>query len=272
MKFARRYILGWGLGLGFALFFAACSNTASNTEPSNHSEQSATLTISAAASLQEAIAAVGQEYEAQFPNTELIFNFGSSGSLQHQIEQGAPADIFISAAQSKMEALRDKDLIIEDTHKDLLQNEIVAIAPKESKKITELQALTQEKFAKIALGDPESVPAGHYSKEVLDSANLYQKLANKFVFGKNVRQVLSYVETRNVDAGFVYATDAKSCKNCQIIFVASPENHSPIVYPIAAINGSKNLDSARQFLEFLATEPAKTIFEEYGFVAIANQS
>lgn len=262
MKFARSYILG----LGLAFFFAACSNA----ELDSNSEQSVTLTVSAAASLQDAIAAVGQEYETQVPHVELVFNFGSSGSLQHQIEQGAPADIFISAAQSKMEALRDKDLILEDTHQDLVQNKIVAIAPKDTQKIAKLQELTTDKFTKIALGDPESVPAGHYSKEVLDSTNLSQKLASKFVFSKDVRQVLSYVETGNVDAGFVYATDAKLCKNCQIIFIAPEESYSSIVYPIAAINGSKNLDSARQFIEFLATEPAKAIFEEYGFVAIAK--
>ncbi|MEM9542881.1 MAG: molybdate ABC transporter substrate-binding protein [Cyanobacteria bacterium P01_E01_bin.42] len=262
MKFARRYLLG----LSLAFLFAACGTP----EPGNSGDSTTTLTVSAAASLQDAIAAVGEEYEAQFPNTDLIFNFGSSGSLQHQIEQGAPTDVFISAAKSKMEALREKELIVEETHQDLLQNKIVVIAPKNTENISKLQELTTNKFTNIALGAPESSPAGRYSKEVLDSTALYEKLTDKFIFAKDVRQVLSYVETGNVDAGFLYTTDAKLCKNCQVIFVAPEDSHSSIVYPIAAINGSNNLDAAQQFIEFLATEPAKVIFEEYGFVGIAS--
>ncbi|MGK7928209.1 MAG: molybdate ABC transporter substrate-binding protein [Spirulina sp.] len=263
MKIKRRYFLSFVL----AFLFAACGSS----EMGDREAKSVTLTVSAAASLKDAIAAVGKEYKEQFPNVKLVFNFGSSGSLQHQIEQGAPADVFISAAERNMDALREKDLILEETHKNLLQNQIVLIAPKGYEKLSELQKLNADKFDKIALGDPKSVPAGHYSKEVLDSASLYQKLESKFVFAKDVRQVLSYVETGNVDGGFVYATDAKVCKNCRVIFVASEDSHSPIVYPIAVINGSKNVDSAREFVEFLSTDTAKSVFEEYGFAWVTGE-
>ncbi len=242
-------------------FLVACNNT----EMSRQREE-VNLTISAAASLQDAIATVGREYENRFPKVKLVFNFGSSGSLQHQIEQGAPVDVFISAATKQMNALRDKNLILEETHRNLLQNQIVVIAGKEKNKIAELQELTTDKIDKIALGDPESVPVGFYSKEILDYFNLYQKLESKFVFGKDVRQVLSYVETGNVDAGFVYGTDAKLCKNCRIIFVAPEDSHSPIAYPIAVLNSSKNIEFARKFVEFLSTDTAKSVFEKYGFI------
>ncbi|MEA5470056.1 molybdate ABC transporter substrate-binding protein [Spirulina sp. 06S082] len=251
----------WFLGAIAIAFFVACSP--SETEPVG---KDVALTISVAASLQDAIATVGREYEQQFPKVKLVFNFGSSGALQHQIEQGAPVDIFISAATKQMDALRDKNLVLEETHQNLLQNQIVAIAPKESTKITDFQELTSDKVGKIALGDPESVPVGSYSQEVLESFNLYQKLANKFVFGKDVRQVLSYVETGNVDVGFVYGTDAKLCKNCREILIAPEDSHAPIVYPIAVLKSSKNIDTAREFVDFLSTDGAKSVFEKYGFI------
>ncbi|MEQ9486845.1 molybdate ABC transporter substrate-binding protein [Coleofasciculus sp. F4-SAH-05] len=233
--------------------------------PSATSPESVEITVSAAASLQDAMKAIAPLYTQEQANVIITYNFGSSGSLQQQIEQGAPVDVFLSAAPKQMNALQEKDLLLTDTRKDLLKNSIVLVTPKDKTDISNFEGLTTDKVSKIAIGAPESVPAGQYGKEVLTSLNLYKPIQSKLVFAKDVRQVLSYVETGNVQAGLVYATDANVSDNIKIVATAPETSHSPIIYPVAVLKESKHPDSAKKFVQFLSTETAKTVFDNYGF-------
>lgn len=223
------------------------------------------LTISAAASLKDSLEAIKPLYIQENPEITLTYNFGSSGSLQQQIEQGAPVDIFVSAAAKQMDALEKKDLLLEGTRQDLLKNELVLIVAKDNSTVTKFQDLTNDSVQKIALGEPESVPAGKYAEEVLTSLNIADAVKSKAVYGKDVKQVLNYVATGNTDAGVVYKTDVQTSEAVKIVETASENTHAPIVYPIAVLKSSKHPEAAKALLEFLEGETATKTFEQYGF-------
>ncbi len=256
MKGRRKFI-----GISLLAFLSACNASSKNSQDS-----SVTLTISAAASLQDALQEIGTLYNQQQPNVKLTYNFGSSGSLRHQIEQGAPVDVFISADEQHMDALENKNLLLSNTRQNLLQNEVVLITAQNNNKITGFPQLKSDSISNIAIGAPDSVPAGKYAKEVLDSLELYKSLETKFVFAKDVRQVLAYVETGNVAAGMVYVTDAQISKRVKVIATAPTDSHSPIIYPIAIAKDSKNPKKAQNFIQFLLSNQAKNIFTNYGFI------
>ncbi|MEQ9551612.1 MAG: molybdate ABC transporter substrate-binding protein [Coleofasciculus sp. G3-WIS-01] len=268
MKKRRVFSLMAGMVATFLIVVGCSQMTPPN--PSATSPESVELTVSAAASLQDAMKAIAPLYTQEQANVTITYNFGSSGSLQQQIEQGAPVDVFLSAAPKQMNALQEKDLLLTDTRKDLLKNSIVLVTPKDKTDISDFKELSTDKVNKVAIGDPETVPGGQYGKQVLTSLNLYAPLQTKLVFAKDVRQVLSYVETGNVEAGLVYATDAKVSDNVKVIATAPDVSHAPIIYPVAVLKESKNPDSAKAFVQFLSTEPAKTVFKDYGFSLADN--
>jgi molybdate transport system substrate-binding protein len=234
------------------------------------SQASTNLTVSAAVSLSEALKEIGPIYEKANPNTKITYNFGSSGSLQQQIEQGAPVDVFISAAEKQIDALQSKNLLLPGTRKKLLTNQIVLIAPKTGLGISGFKDLTQPQIKRIALGEPKSVPAGQYGEETLKYYGILEQVKPKIIYAKDVRQVLTYVESGNVDAGLVYLTDAKTSDRVKRVATAASNAHSPIVYPIAVIKETKQADAAKDFLQFLSSNPAKAVFTRYGF-GIARQ-
>jgi len=223
-----------------------------------------TLTISAAASLKEPLAELAESYHKKHPNITVTFNMGSSGSLMSQIKQGAPVDIFFSAANKQMEELAKDDLIDKTANRQLLINELVLIAPVHSV-LTSFADLTTDTIKKIAIGEPDSVPAGSYARATLTSMNLYQSLVPKFVLAKDVRQVMTYVATGNVDAGLVYATDVMQVKDIVVIRTAPANSHPPIIYPVAVIKASKYPQEAKQFWDFLFSDEASDVFRKYGF-------
>lgn len=259
----RRGVVGFSL----AALMAACQAST----PTQQVPPTVALTVSVAASLQDVMKAIEPLYEQQSPHIDLVYNFGSSGSLQNQIEQGAPVDVFISAAPKQMDALEKKDFLREDTRKNLLTNQVVSIALKDRNNISQFQDLAESSVQKIAIGDPESVPAGQYAREVLTTFKLYEKLTPKFVFAKDVRQVLSYVETGNVDAGLVYATDAKVSALVRVVATAPKNSHSPIIYPVAAIRNSQHSEEAISFIQYLFSQSASEIFKKYGFTTSKNE-
>jgi molybdate transport system substrate-binding protein len=226
----------------------------------------ADLTVSAAISLKDALDEAKQIYTAESPNVTIAANYGASGTLQLQIEQGAPVDVFLSAAPKQMDALDAKGLLLEGTRKNLLRNEVVLIVPKDSSAgISSFQDLTRADVKQIALGEPMTVPAGQYAKEVLTSLGIYDAVNSKAILAKDVRQVLTYVETGNVDAGIVYATDAMSSAKVKVVATAPAKSHSPVIYPAAVIKASKNPAAARAFLDFLAGPRGQAVFQKYGF-------
>lgn len=223
------------------------------------------LTVSAAASLQKVMIDVQQLYNTVQPNVRIIYNFAASGALQQQIEQGADVDVFISAATQQMDALADKGLILADTRKDLLTNQLVLVVPNNSQGITNFQDLARSRITKIAIGEPKSVPVGKYAQEVLNYFKIFSKVKNKIVFAKDARQVLSYVETANVNAGIVYLTDAKLSNLTKIVATAPAASHSPVVYPVAVVKNSRKTSVSKDFLQFLASQKAIKVYEKYGF-------
>jgi molybdate transport system substrate-binding protein len=227
------------------------------------------LTISAAASLQETLGEVETLY--RFGHTKVDFrnNFGSSGTLAREIEQGAPVDVFISAAAKPMDDLEGKGLIAIGTRKDLLHNSLVLIAPLDSK-LQGFAELADRSTRLIAVGDPASVPAGQYAQQTLNALHLSDQVKGKMVLGKDVRQVLTYVETGNADAGFVYATDAQVSGRVRVVAIVPGSAHEPIVYPAAVVKTSENQEAARSFVEFLGSPEAKATFTKHGYT-LASQ-
>lgn len=265
----------FSLGILSSILLAGC-NTAQTIQPDNSTAETSAnteLTISAAASLQDVMKAIKPLYEEAYPDREIVYNFASSGSLQRQIEQGAPVDVFISAAVDKMDALEEKELILTETRRNLLKNQMVLVTQEGNKanlNFSDFKDLDTEKVNLVALGEPESVPAGRYAQEVLVSFNIADKVNSKAVYGKDVRQVLNYVATGNVEAGIVYRTDAQVSDNVEIIAVAPEESHSPVIYPVAVIKDSGTPEVGKELIEFFTTDEAQAVFEEYGFLSLTS--
>lgn len=252
-----------------SLMTVACGSTKNKdatTKNTDAPSQTVELTISAAASLTNALQDIQTIFETSHSNIKLNFNFAGSGALQQQIEQGAPVDLFLSAATKNLQILVDKQLIQENEHTNLLSNELVVIAPADSKaQITNLSDLSHEDVAKVAIGIPESVPAGNYAKEALTKINLWDTLQSKIVQAKDVTQVLQYVKTGNVDAGFVYQTDAISSDKVKVILPIDPTTYTAIEYPMGIISGTKHREESEALYTFLKSEEALNIFIKYGF-------
>ena len=223
------------------------------------------LLVSAAASLKDTFTEIGELFESENSNVTITFNFGGSNILQKQIEQGAPIDVFASAAAITMDNLEDEKLIIKETRKSFASNKIVLIVPKNAGvKLSSFNDLTEDSVERIAIGSKE-VPVRIYTEEVLRHLKLWDKLDYKFVYGNNVRQVLQYVARGEVEAGLVYSTDAASSKAVRVVAEAEGEWHSPIVYPIAVINDSKNKQASEKFIDFVMSPVGQGILRKYGF-------
>ncbi|MED1865819.1 molybdate ABC transporter substrate-binding protein [Fictibacillus nanhaiensis] len=225
------------------------------------------LTVSAAASLQDALTEVAKKFEKEHPHVEIIYNFGASGALQHQISKGAPVDLFFSAAEDKFDQLVQEGMIEENKGIDLVGNDLVLVIPKDSEgEIKGFQDLN--KVEKLSIGTPETVPAGNYAKETLKNLNLWDDVEKKIVYAKDVRQVLTYVETDNVDAGIVYKTDALISPKVDVVATASEDTHAPIIYPVGVIKESSHIKEAEQFYMYLQKEETLNTFKKFGFNGI----
>ena len=235
--------------------------------PSPVAAQSNTsLLVSAAASLKEALEEIKPLYQQSQPKVNISYNFGSSGALQQQIEQGAPTDIFISAAKKQVDALEQKGLVVAGTRNIIGKNRLVLVVPKNAIGITSFYNLKDTKVKKIAIGEPRSVPAGQYAQQVLEKLKIWTEVKSKLVFANNVRQVLASVESGNADAGLVYITDAKISNQVKIVVTADEKYHSAIIYPLVVIKRSKNVDAAKEFSQFLSGDKSKAVFKKYGFI------
>lgn len=261
------------LALCLMLGAAGCSNNSSSSSSSNASSAASSsgdssekveLNISAAASLQEAMVELEKEFKDINPDVKLTVNLGSSGSLMQQIQEGAPCDLFISAGAKQMDTLVEDGTVEKDAVKTLLTNDLVLVAAK-GEKVDSLDALKTDDVEKIAIGDPESVPAGKYAKEVLDNTKLYDNVKDKLVLAKDVKEVLSWVQKGSADAGFVYLSDTVGAKGIKVALTTDEDTHSSISYPIAVLKASEKQDKAKAFENFLLSDDGQTILEKYGF-------
>ncbi|WP_120460410.1 molybdate ABC transporter substrate-binding protein [Paenibacillus aceti] len=239
----------------------AAANGAETTEP-------VTLIVSAAASLRDSLESLTPQFEQENPGITVTYNYGASGSLQKQIEQGAPADVFLSAGQKQMDALIESGHIEAEQSLNLLKNSLVVIVPADAKVVPESLNLLEDAdtgIGMIAVGEPEVVPAGMYAKESLEHEQLWDKLYSKMVFTKDVTQVLTYIESGNADAGFVYLSDAKSSTKVKTAFAIDDSYHRPIVYPAGMVAETKHREAAQAFMQFIRGTAASDIFTEHGF-------
>jgi molybdate transport system substrate-binding protein len=230
-------------------------------------EHNSSLLISAAASLQDVLTELSPAFEKTHPHISVKYNFASSGSLQRQIEQGAPVDLFIAAAAKPIDDLESQGLLF-SSRLNLLTNRLVLIKSRSSSatnSITSVRSLTSNDVKRIAIGEPRSVPVGKYSEEVFKNLGILAQIRSKFVLGNSVRNVLAAVESGNADAGIVYLTDAKISKRLNIIEIIPTNLHSPIVYPMAILKNSKNLEATQKFVKFLTMRSLKPVFVKYGF-------
>jgi molybdate transport system substrate-binding protein len=224
------------------------------------------ITVSAAISLKESLTQIGSAYE-KAAGDRIIFNFDASGKLAAQIQLGAPVDAFISADDEQMNKLTKAGKIAAGTRRVIVDNSLVLIVPAAENNVPRsFTDLAIDNGKKIAVGEPKTVPAGHYALQTLKALKLDTAVASRLVFGESVRQVLTYVEQNEVCAGIVYATDAKQAGDkVKLIATADPATHEVIEYPAAVVAASARKARAQQFLDFLATDTAKTIFTDRGF-------
>lgn len=225
------------------------------------------ILVAAAASLKNAYEdKLIPMFEEANPGVTVKGTYDSSGKLQTQIEEGLEADVFMSAAKKQMTALDEEGMIASDTITDLLENKIVLIVPTgNEKKLEKFEDI--ENADSIALGDPASVPAGQYAQEALINLGIWDKIQDKVSFGTNVTEVLNQVAAASADAGIVYATDAASMADQVEVVAEAPEGSlaKKVIYPVAVVKGTAHEEVAKEFVAFLQTDKAITVFEEYGF-------
>ena len=261
----RRYFLPLMAALGLSL----ARGLAFQPQPPIVAQAPDTLLVSAAASLQHALEVIQTDFETEHPNIAINYNFASSGALQQQIEQGAPVDVFISAGVPQMDALAAQDLLLPDTHTDLLGNRLVLITPSDSTLgLTDFLGLAQDTVERISVGDFRSVPAGQYAEQVFNNLGILADLEPKLIFANNVRGVLAAVESGNVDAGIVYATDAAISDQVTVVATAAEDLHDPITYPLAIMSDTASSAAALTFVDYLSSDEAQTVFEDFGFIVL----
>lgn len=265
----RGLILGLVVLLGL---MTGCGSSSGNNAPSastslqSETTKQVTLNIAAAASLKNVFDDnIIPMFEEEYKNIDVSGIYDSSGKLQTQIENGLDADLFFSAAQKQMNALTEEGYMDENLTVDLLENKLVLIKNKENNStVDSIENILNAET--IAVGDPESVPAGQYAKEALESLGIYEDVIKKASLGSNVTEVLSWVENNSAEVGLVYSTDAASTENAEVISAVPSELlNSPVIYPVGVLKESKNKKEAELFLDFIQRDDVLKIFEQYGF-------
>ncbi len=230
--------------------------------------QAQDVTLSVAISMKDAVEELGRGFMAARPGVTLRYNFGSSGELQKQIEAGAPIDLFISAGQRQMDELQAKNLIVAGSRRIFARNVLTVIKPSDSRiDIATPADLLDARVTKIVIGNPKTVPVGQYSEESLRALGLWDRLQPKLVFSENVRQALDYVARGEVDAGFVYTTDAATrMRHVKEAFRPAEDTYRPVLYPVAVVAGAKQAALAQAYLDRLMSREGQAVLGRLGFL------
>ncbi|HQZ82392.1 MAG TPA: molybdate ABC transporter substrate-binding protein [Pyrinomonadaceae bacterium] len=262
------------LVIAIILLFVGCGGKDQLANDSN-GKNADSITVSAAISLKDAFTEIGEMYTARSGNgAKIQFNFGASGVLQQQIENGAPVDVFASAGERQMDALAAKGLLEPGSRYDLARNSLVLIVPQNSEvAVSSFADLALPTVKKIAVGNPKTVPAGQYSNEALTKMGLAERVGGKLILAENVRQVLEYVVRGEVDAGIVYSTDAKQGGAKVNVAATADENaHSPILYPIAAVKEGAHQRAAQEFIALVLSVDGQKVLAKYGFSPVKGSN
>ena len=223
------------------------------------------LTVSAAASLTQAFRELAPVFEAAHPGTKVLLNFGASGALLAQIAKGAPVDVFASADQETMDQAVAQRRVDATDRRDFVSNRLVLVVPASSARApAALADLADTAFGRVAIGQPASVPAGRYARAALEKAGLWTSVAPRTIAAQSVRQALDYVARAEVDAGFVYATDAALMPDRVRVAMTVPTPR-PVRYPVAPLKAAPQPALARQFVAFLTGDAARAVFARHGF-------
>jgi molybdate transport system substrate-binding protein len=235
-----------------------------------HPVSAVEINVAAAASLTDALQEISRNYEAT-SGDKIVLNLGASSLLARQIEEGAPADLFLSADEAKMDSLAKKGLLLAGTRKSVLGNTLVVVVPLDSKlKIAAPANLASGSIRALALAEPQTVPAGIYAKEYMQRLGLWHKVIDRVVPTENVRAALAAVESGNADAGIVYKTDAEISQKVKVAYSVSEAEGPKISYPFAALAASRHPEETRRFLAYLSSPPALDVFRRFGFLVIAG--
>ncbi len=230
----------------------------------SHAEE---ITVFAAASLTDALKEISASYQTK-TGDKVLFNFAASNTLVQQIQAGAPADLFFSADEAKMDALATAGLIVPETRREVLGNTLVVITAQDGPPIHTLADLTKPAIRYLSLADPQAVPAGIYAKALLETNGFWDAVKAKVVPAENVRGALAVVASGNAEAGIVYKTDAAISKNVKIALEIPASEGPTIRYPVALLKDSSHSASAQKFLNYLAEKSATDIFEKFGFIVL----
>lgn len=226
------------------------------------------ILVFAAVSLTDALQEIAAAYEKS-SGDRILLNLAASNLLARQIQEGAPADLFISADEAKMDQLEKRGLVLAGSRKSVLSNTLVIVVPVESTlRIASPQDLASSKVRALALAEPQSVPAGIYAKEYLRSQRLWSKVSDKVVPTESVRAALAAVESGNIEAGIVYRSDARISKKVRVAYEVPRAEGPKISYPFALIAGSKQRKAARKFLAYLESPASLEVFRKYGFLTV----
>ncbi|WP_371381480.1 molybdate ABC transporter substrate-binding protein [Sporomusa aerivorans] len=227
------------------------------------------INVSAALGLKDALAEIQKEYEAANNNVKLVFNLGPSGVLQQQLEQGVPADLFISASMKQINELQSKNLVVSASRKILVTDKLVLVVPANSQSIINgFQDLRMA--AKFGMGEPGTVPAGQYTMEFLKNLGIWEAVKDKAVQAKDVRTVIAYVESGNVDAGIAFSTVAVLSDKVKIVAAAPDGAHTPVAFPAVMMANSKHPKETEDFLNYLCTPQSAAVFTKYGFTFVGR--
>ena len=261
----KRFSLAVIFGM-LSIFLIGCSETNDNENTEAAPAEDAEILVSAAASLTDALEDLKGAFEEAHEGVTVTYNFGSSGKLATNIENGAPSDVFLSASAKDMDDMEDKELIVDESRKDFTANALVLIAHKDSdSQISSFEDIDPAAIDHFAVGEPESVPVGRYTKETFENLELWEPLQDKLVLGSDVRQVLTHVEMGNADYGVVYSSDAFISDDVKVLAEADADLHAPIVYPGAVVAESKHPEAAQQFLDYLMGDEGKETLQKFGF-------
>ncbi|KAF3888751.1 MULTISPECIES: molybdate ABC transporter substrate-binding protein [Nostocales] len=226
------------------------------------------LTVSAAAVFRDAMVEVGRLYTNENPNILVNYNITGGGVLKKQIELGAPVDVYLPASAKPMNELQSKGLILEDSRLNFIENEIVLISLNKLFGISNFTDILNSQVKKVALGT-ENIDAGIYAKQILDNLKIYDQAKSKFIFeDRDVQQILKYVETGHADVGITFLTEAKRSKKVKILAMSPVGSHVPVISTVAVVKNSKHIAESREFIRFLKSKRAISIFEEFGFIKI----
>ncbi|MEG0318762.1 MAG: molybdate ABC transporter substrate-binding protein [Niameybacter sp.] len=252
-------------------FLAGCAVQKASL-PESEKIEPVELYVLAASSLSDVLSEVEAAYQTYAPEIELNFSFDASGTLARQIEEGAPADVFISAAMKQMNSLSQVGLVEAESVIKLLKNQIVLIQPKGyTPRLSGFEDVISEQVEMIAVGN-ENVPVGDYTKTLYERLGLWEEVLGKANLATSVRQVLDWVATENVDCGVVYQTDAAIEERVEVVAIADPLSTDEVIYPAGVIADSLHKQAAKDFLTFLKSKEANTLFEKYGFTPYSNQT